>query len=391
MKRYLCALHGIAIVALACVSSACAAGGYFSSGDAYVVRWQQDVMPITDVSVLGLIVSEDRLRELARQVPIDDEDLAHLRFSIVCESNSEITPHGATVRVSCVVSPKGGFPNKQPLIELSEEQLSTLRELFLKAWEESFRSVYKEAVKSRLAEWETLVAALKNQRREVEALTNELRMRLTRLERRRQAQVTRVQVVAQLQNRIAEYRLKKDELVARREALEHHLREMKTSAKKSVQDAGLSQTIINQLRRALQLEEKRLLGLKQRRDGGQLTDDQVFEAENRVLEARIQLERAEREAAGADRIEALLNELNSVNVELMQIMFAVRESEKHFQDVDKTKSEADEMPSDTAVNQARVEYELTERRLMKLTERLAEVEDSGDNIIVPLTFIRLSK
>jgi chromosome segregation ATPase len=184
-------------------------------------------------------------------------------------------------------------------------------------------------------------------------------------------------------------------MAARRAALESQIQQFENQDPDANAARRKSAKIIEQYKHALALEERRLMELRQRRadedDDGEALNDQIHQAELRVMEARIAIEQALQEMETDERKEAMLEELRNANLELMQVANTIHGIEQRREEILAGGREPLREVNEVGVKQARMEYELAEHRLMRLNERLADLEDSGENVVAPLTFIRLSK
>jgi hypothetical protein len=370
-----------------CLFRWCDAGESPLSTDAYVVRWQQDVMPITDVSALGMLVNSKQLRDLAAEVlGLSQEEMKHLYFHLRCHNvgNEAASIHGATIYVTSSVSwPEADGP------KIDKERHFALRQAFLKAWEESLSAAYRKASDSRKADWQMRVDALQEKCKIADQRARRMRSEYSMVEEMLKTHQDHTMMVTELDKTLTSQPNRKDETAARRVALQSQI---KVLEKNQEEDPGSKEDrkIIEYHERALAAEVKRLRKMQQRKDAGTVDAEEEFDADNRVMQARIALERMRKQVLHNDRLEAMLDELRNVHLELAHIQYTIREFEDRRSKVLSAADKKASSANTAEVRQARLDYELAEHRLMRLNERLADLEDSGEDTITPLTFIRLS-
>ena len=99
---------------------------------------------------------------------------------------------------------------------------------------------------------------------------------------------------------------------------------------------------------------------------------------------------ARKQGTQNQRLELMLDELRQINLEFMQLTNAIESIEHRREETLAAAAAANDI-SVEAVRQIRVRYEMAEQRLINLSERLADLQDSGEDMVTPLTFVRLSK
>ena len=303
-----------------------------------------------------------------------NQDAESFMAGLECSSGG-MTPFGAAIRLNFTVA----MPPKNT--QLSDSQTGQLREKVVEAWIKNFTRVYTDAADAQREfnqqSIEKIEAKLKKVRDRTEELTREL---IANEKIATQVDDDRQQMQS-VERQLFELRARLEQTQAKRMAIEEQIDKSRIASEKE------EAVLVRHLAQALELKRELLANVEQLHAQGVIHRKEVLAAQGEVMQAEIAIEQAKKDAFSTVRLQQRMDALQNITATIREIEIAY-----HSLTVprDRLQEQGDHVAG-SKFRILRMDVDLSEQRMHQLSDKLLELQDAEDNLIMPISFIPLAK
>ncbi len=285
-------------------------------------------------------------------------------------------PFGAAIRLKFAVV----LPNDTEY-SLSDTQIRQLQDQVLGAWIKNFTRAYTDAADTQREFSQQCIAKIKAKLKEVRERTEQLTHELIANEKIAAQVDNDQQRLKNVEQQLFGLRSHLPQMEAKRLAIEEQLEGARIAAEKE------ETVMVKHLAQALELKRELLANVEELHAEGLTQKKEVLAAQAEVMQAEIAIEQAKRDAFSKIRLQELLDSLQNITAELRET-----EMTHHSLQVQRDRlAEQDDHVAESKLRILRMDVDLSEQRMQQLSQKLLELQDAEDNLIMPISFIPLTK